>query len=116
MAPFSSGIVAPEAPVLTAAAAVCLALPHLHAQPPIPGVSLRVIVVELSFWVGVAGIGIAGLLLLAVGKLAAMGSVPMFFPLWLLGLVSVLLLFIALMSGTMSLGMLKKSQPADLLR
>jgi putative ABC transport system permease protein len=78
--------------------------------------SLRVIVVELSFWVGVTGIGLAGLMTFAVGRLAAMGAVPMSFPFWLLGSVSVMLLFIALMSGLMSLGMLKKSQPADLLR
>jgi putative ABC transport system permease protein len=78
--------------------------------------SLRIIVVELSFWVGVTGIGIAGLMTFAVGKLAAMGAVPMSFPFWLLSSVSVMLLFIALMSGLMSLGMLKKSQPADLLR
>lgn len=78
--------------------------------------SLRVIVVELSFWVGVIGVALAGLLLLVIGRVAAMGGVPMFFPAWLLGLVSVLLLIIALLSGLMSLGVLNKSQPADLLR
>jgi putative ABC transport system permease protein len=78
--------------------------------------SLRIIVVELSFWVGVTGIGVAGLLVFAVSKAAASQGVPMFFPAWLLSSTSGLLLVIALMSGLMSLGMLKKSQPADLLR
>lgn len=78
--------------------------------------SLRLIVVELSFWVGVTGIGAAGLMIALVSRLAAMNSVPMFFPLSLLVGVSALLLGIALISGLMALGMLKRSQPADLLR
>jgi len=43
-------------------------------------------------------------------------GMPMGFPVgWVTG-VAILLLFISLASGLMSLGVLKKSQPADLLR
>ena len=43
-------------------------------------------------------------------------GVPMAFPPWLVMMVGGLLIIIALFSGMLSLGMLKKSQPADLLR
>ncbi|HYE46470.1 MAG TPA: FtsX-like permease family protein [Caulobacter sp.] len=78
--------------------------------------SLRGIVMELSFWVGVAGVIASGLLTWGVAALAAMGGVPMAFPIPLVAIVTVFLLFIALLSGFLSLGVLKNSQPADLLR
>jgi putative ABC transport system permease protein len=78
--------------------------------------SLRRVVVELSFWVGVVGVSVAILLSMGVGLLASSMGVPMAFPPWLLMIVSGLLIAIALLSGMLSLGMLKKSQPADLLR
>ncbi|NEX92315.1 ABC transporter permease [Caulobacter sp. 17J65-9] len=78
--------------------------------------SLRRIVVELSFWVGVAGLGVTALLTAGVTRLAAMGGLPLAYPMWSVILVSILLLLIALLSGLLSLGVLKKSQPADLLR
>jgi len=78
--------------------------------------ALRWVVVELSFWVGIAGLvftaGLMGLIFL----LAKAGGVPMgFYPSWVIVSV-VLLMAIALLSGVFSLGILKKSQPADLLR
>ena len=78
--------------------------------------SLRLIVLELSFWVGLAGLGATALLVSAVKALAASGGVPMVFPLANTLTVAAFLLAIALGSGMMSLGVLKKSQPADLLR
>lgn len=78
--------------------------------------SLRSIVMELSFWVGVAGIGAAGLLTWAVSLLASAGGLTMAFPIPMVAGVCVMLLVIALASGFLSLGVLKKSQPADLLR
>jgi len=78
--------------------------------------SLRRIVLELSFWVGVAGLAATGLLTWGVSLLAAAGGLPMAFPLWSVLLVSGLLLVIAVLSGLLSLGVLKQSQPADLLR
>jgi putative ABC transport system permease protein len=48
--------------------------------------------------------------------LAAAGGVPMAFTVGLVGMTAVFLLLIAMLSGLMALGILKKSQPADLLR
>jgi putative ABC transport system permease protein len=82
----------------------------------VPMGALRGIVMELSFWVGVAGLLVTVLFIGGVYLLAVSGGVPMGFPLtWDIG-VAVLLLVIAGASGLVSLGVLKKSQPADLLR
>jgi len=78
--------------------------------------SLRAIVMELSFWVGVAGILASGLLTWGVSLLATGGGLTMSFPIPMVAGVCVMLLIIALASGFLSLGVLKKSQPADLLR
>lgn len=78
--------------------------------------SLRGIVMELSFWVGIAGILAAGLLTWGVSLLAVGGGLTMAFPIPMVAGVCVMLLAIALASGFLSLGVLKKSQPADLLR
>ncbi|WP_421932639.1 ABC transporter permease [Phenylobacterium sp.] len=78
--------------------------------------SLRLIVIELSFWVGIVGLGATALLTFLISLLAKSGGLPMGFPLpWVIG-VAILLLVISLASGLMALGILKKSQPADLLR
>lgn len=78
--------------------------------------SLRRIVIELSFWVGIAGLGATALLMLGVGALAAANGVPMAYPPEMVAAVAVLLVLISMMSGLLALGILKKSQPADLLR
>jgi putative ABC transport system permease protein len=78
--------------------------------------SLRLIVMELSFWVGVAGLLATGLLTWLAG--AASGAVGL--PLVIRGqpaaMVFGLLMVLAVISGAMAMGVLKKSQPADLLR
>jgi putative ABC transport system permease protein len=78
--------------------------------------SLRRIVIELSFWVGLVGVAAAVLLTWLVSLLALMGGVIISLPLPLLIGVGAGLIVIAIMSGLLSLGVLKKSQPADLLR
>lgn len=78
--------------------------------------SLRRIVVELSFWVGVVGVAAAIFLTWLVSLLATMGAVIISLPLWLLVVVGIGLIAIAMASGLLSLGILKNSQPADLLR
>ena len=60
--------------------------------------------------------GAAFLLTWAISLLAGAFGLPMAFPLPMCIAVSALLLIIALLSGFLSLGMLKQSQPADLLR
>ncbi len=77
---------------------------------------LRKIVMELSFWVGIVGVLAAGLLTWLVSLLAVAGGVPMYFPPALVVVVAVFLIAIAMLSGFLSLGILKNSQPADLLR
>ena len=78
--------------------------------------SLRRIIVELSFWVGVVGIGASFLLTWLISLLAGAFGLPMAFPLPMCIAVASLLMVIAILSGFLSLGMLKQSQPADLLR
>lgn len=78
--------------------------------------SLRMIIMELSFWVGIAGLGMTFLLTAGVWLLAKSFAVPMDFPLFIDIPVAIGLLVIAILSGLISLGVLKKSQPADLLR
>ncbi len=78
--------------------------------------SLRLIVMELSLWVGVAGLLLTAALTGLVWLLARATGVPMDFPLFIDVPVAITLLIIAILSGALSLGILKKSQPADLLR
>lgn len=78
--------------------------------------SLRLLILELSFWVGVAGIAATLILTYGVSLLGKAAGVPMGFPIpWIVS-IAILLIVIAVLSGLLSLGVLKKSQPADLLR
>jgi len=78
--------------------------------------SLNRIVIELSFWVGCVGVGASLLLTWLVSLLAQWGGVLIALPPILLIVVGSGLIVIAMLSGMLSLGVLKKSQPADLLR
>jgi putative ABC transport system permease protein len=78
--------------------------------------SLRVSILELSFWVGIAGLGMTALLVSGVSLLAAKGGVVMAFPPPAVTIIAAFLMVISIVSGLMALGVLKKSQPADLLR
>jgi putative ABC transport system permease protein len=78
--------------------------------------ALRLIVLELSLWVGVVGLLLAAAITALVWALGRSFDVPMDFPLFIGLPVAVGLLTIAIISGALSLGVLKKSQPADLLR
>ncbi len=78
--------------------------------------SLQRIVIELSFWVGVVGVIAAIFLTWLVSLLAMAGAVIIALPPVLLIFVGGGLIVIAIMSGLLSLGILKNSQPADLLR
>ncbi|KRA57714.1 permease [Caulobacter sp. Root655] len=77
---------------------------------------LRNIVMELSFWVGIVGVIASAALTWLVSLAATAGGVPMSFPPMLVAVVAVFLIIIAMLSGFLSLGVLKNSQPADLLR
>ncbi|WP_309606799.1 ABC transporter permease [Phenylobacterium sp.] len=78
--------------------------------------SLRWIILELSVWVGLAGLIATAVFTWLVYLLGQSGGLPMGFPAaWVIG-VATLLVVISIASGLLSLGILKKSQPADLLR
>ncbi len=78
--------------------------------------SLRSIVMELSFWVGLVGVAAAIFLTWLLSLLALANAVIIAMPLGLLLMVGGGLILISVLSGFLSLGILKKSQPADLLR
>lgn len=78
--------------------------------------SLRVLVLEIAFWVGIVGLIFTGLFTWLVSLLGQNAGVPMGFPVFWIVTVGILLLVISMASGLLSLGVLKKSQPADLLR
>jgi putative ABC transport system permease protein len=78
--------------------------------------SLQLVVVEMSFWVGLAGLGLAGAATWLVSMVAAKYGVSMIFPPAWISVIACVLLVIAFASGALSMGVLRKSQPADLLR
>ncbi|MDP2118078.1 MAG: ABC transporter permease, partial [Brevundimonas sp.] len=78
--------------------------------------SLNRIVMELSFWVGIVGVAAAIFLTWLVQMLAMANAVIIALPPALLIVVGGGLIVISMLSGLLSLGILKNSQPADLLR
>ncbi|HEY0926970.1 ABC transporter permease [Brevundimonas sp.] len=78
--------------------------------------SLRRIVMELSFWVGCVGVVAAIFLTWLIQLFAMANAVIIALPIPLLIVVGGGLILIAMLSGLLSLGILKNSQPADLLR
>lgn len=78
--------------------------------------ALRRIVMELSFWVGCVGVVAAIFLTWLVQLFALANAVIIALPISLLIVVGGGLIIIAMLSGLLSLGILKNSQPADLLR
>ncbi len=78
--------------------------------------SLNRIVMELSFWVGLVGVAAAIGLTMLVQMFAMANAVIIALPPVLLIIVGGGLVLIAVISGALSLGILKNSQPADLLR
>jgi len=78
--------------------------------------SLRLIVMELSLWVGFAGLALTAILAGIVWVLSTTFGVPMDFPLFIDIPVGIAMVIVAVLSGVLSLRILKKSQPAELLR
>jgi putative ABC transport system permease protein len=79
-------------------------------------ISLRRIVMELSFWVGIAGLFAALLLTGVIAAAAASIGLPLVIRPPITVFVCAMMMVIAIISGAMAMGILKKSQPADLLR
>jgi putative ABC transport system permease protein len=78
--------------------------------------SLRLIIMELSFWVGVAGLGATALFTWLVSFGTAAIGLPLVVRPTAVAWVFGMLMILAVISGVLSMGILKKSQPADLLR
>ena len=77
---------------------------------------LRGVVMELSFWVGILGIAASAVLMVGITFLAKSANIPMGFEIGSLSQTGVLLLLISIMWGALTLGALKKGEPADLLK
>lgn len=77
---------------------------------------LRLVVMELSFWVGILGIIMAGVLMVGITFAAGAANIPMGYQAGSLIQTGLLLLLIAIGSGALTLGALKKGEPADLLK
>ena len=71
---------------------------------------------ELSLWVGVLGVAAAGLLMIGIAALAKSVNLPMGFEVGSLVQTGILLLLISIGSGALTLGAVKKGEPADLLK
>jgi putative ABC transport system permease protein len=78
--------------------------------------SLRLIVMELSFWVGVAGLAATGLFTYLISFAAGGIGLPLVLRPGAVIWVCVLLMILSVVSGALAMGILKRSQPADLLR
>ena len=78
--------------------------------------SLRLVVLEQSAWVGVAGITITSLIAAAVVQLATANHVLVAAPWWAFAGTSVFMFSIAVTSGALALRVLSQSEPATLLR
>ncbi|MDD2768022.1 MAG: ABC transporter permease [Methylococcus sp.] len=78
--------------------------------------SLRQVVLEQSWWLGLIGLGLTGLLTAASAWLGDTAHVAMSFPWWLLLGVSAVILAVALGSGLLALRPLYQADPANLLR
>jgi len=78
--------------------------------------ALRGVVMELAFWVGIAGLAATAVLMGGVIGLASLMNLSLSLNLPVIAPVVVLLMAISLVSGFLSLGALSRSQPAELLR
>lgn len=78
--------------------------------------ALRLIVMELSVWAGLAGVGMAGLITWAAAMAAGAAGLPLVIRPAPALIICVMLMVIAVVSGALAMGILKRSQPADLLR
>lgn len=78
--------------------------------------SLRRVVMELSLWVGVFGVALAGVTMIGLTTVAGANNIPMGYDIGTLVQTGFFLLTIAIASGALTLGALKKGDPADLLK
>lgn len=78
--------------------------------------SLRAVVLEQSFWIGIAGLALTAGLSVLIAAIARAAFVAMVFPVWAIALTAALILIIALGSGLLALRALGRADPVALLR
>lgn len=82
----------------------------------VPLRSLRAVVLEQAFWVGIAGLAATAVMTAGVLAIASAARVSMTLPAWALASTALLTLAVAIASGLLALGPLRKTEPAELLR
>ncbi len=78
--------------------------------------SLSLVVMEISFWVGVMGLTMTGVLVWLISLGATAAAVPIGFPLGFVIFIALMLMTVSILSGFFTVFVLNKGQPADLLR
>jgi putative ABC transport system permease protein len=73
-------------------------------------------VLVLAFWVGLAGLAAAALVVFGLAEAAGAARVPLLLPTWLLGSAAAVTLAMAMLSGIAALRSLRRVEPALLLR
>lgn len=82
----------------------------------VPMTALRLIVIELSIWLVAFGYIAAVAIFLAVSLIARQIGLPMAYPIWPFLIILLISLIIAVIAAVMSIQLLKRSDPAELLR
>ncbi|MEC4678334.1 MAG: ABC transporter permease [Nitrospirota bacterium] len=78
--------------------------------------SLRAVVLEQAFWVGIIGLILSLILSYAIYFIAKANHVAIAFPLWSVIASATFMLAVALLSGVLAIKPLYETEPADLLR
>jgi len=78
--------------------------------------ALRGIVLEQTFWVGLAGLALGGTLTFLFGLALGMIKLKFYLPLWFIGGVAGLIMGASLLAGLLAIRVLYQTQPAELLR
>lgn len=78
--------------------------------------SLSMVVLEQALWVGAAGLVFAWIVTYGFSYIAVSYKFPFSIPLWFLIASTIVLMIVALISGLLSLMVLYKTEPAELLR
>jgi putative ABC transport system permease protein len=78
--------------------------------------SLCLVVLEQAFWVGLAGLVLAWVMTYIFSHIAVYYKLAFNIPLWFIMVSTVVLIIVSLVSGLLSLMLLYKTEPADLLR
>ncbi|MFA6104562.1 MAG: ABC transporter permease [Victivallaceae bacterium] len=78
--------------------------------------ALCMVVLEQAFWVGIAGLVLAWVLTIVFSYIAVYYKLAFNIPLWFVFVSTIALIMVSLVSGLLSLMVLYKTEPAELLR